>query len=72
MTVWTGTNRNSAVWTGTTRHAATFTGTTKTMGLNSFLLLETGFYLLLEDGSSKLILEQSNPSVVAWTATNKS
>lgn len=59
---WTATNKNTAPWTPTT----------KTLSGNSFLLLENGFYLLLEDGSSKLILEQSNPGPIAWTAVNKS
>lgn len=62
MATWTGTNKNSATWTGTT----------KSLGPNSFLLLENGFYLLLEDGSSKLILEQSNPTGPVWTGINKS
>lgn len=62
MSTWTSTNKNSATWAATT----------KSLGPNSFLLLESGFYLLLEDGSSKLILEQSNPSGAVWTALNKS
>lgn len=60
-TAWTSTNRNTAV----------YTSVIKSTSANSFLLLENGFYLLLEDGSSKLILEQSTIGPIVWTAVTK-
>lgn len=73
MSTFTKTNKSSAPsWTKTSRHSATWTKNTKTLGPNSFLLLENGSYLLLEDGVFKLILEQSNPSGPTWTKLTKS
>lgn len=72
MSTWTPVNRHTASFTSINRNSASFTPTNKSAQGNSFLLLENGFYLLLEDGSSKLILEQSTSGATNWTATNKS
>lgn len=53
------------------QHTATFSHLSHSLGVNSFLLLETGSYLLQEDGVSKIILEQSNPSGPSFTHMSK-
>ena len=58
-------------WTNTTnKSSATFTNIGKTL-VESLLLLESGDYLLLEDGF-KMILEQSVPTIPTWTSLTKS
>lgn len=71
MATFTGLTKNTASWTGNAKNASAWTGTNKSLGVNSFLQLETGFYLLQEDGSSKLILENSNPGGITWTGLTK-
>lgn len=71
MGIWTGITKNTSTWTGATKNAGSWTALTKSLVGNSFLLLETGFYLLQEDGSSKIILEQSNPGPLVWTGLTK-
>lgn len=71
MSTWTGLNKNTSTWTGITKNTSAWTGTNKTLSSNSFLLLENGFYILQEDGSSKIILEQSSPGPLTWTGLIK-
>lgn len=61
----------TAIWTNTSKNSSSWSNQTQSLGVNSFLLLEDGFYLLLEDGSSKLILEQSNPAGPTYTNATK-
>lgn len=72
MATWTKATQHAATWTKGSKHSATWTKGTKSLGVNSFLLQETGFYVLQEDGVSKLILEQSNPSGPSWSKLTKS
>lgn len=72
MTTWTKGSKHSASWGKSSKNTSTWAKVTKSMGLNSFLLLENGGYILQEDGISKLILEQSNPSSIAWAKLAKS
>lgn len=72
---WLGTVDNvvvSPLWTLTSKNTSSWTPSNRSSGVNSFLLLEDGFYLLLEDGTSRIILEQSTVGATNWTATNKS
>lgn len=71
MSTWTKGTKHSASWSKPAKHSATWAKTNHSLGLNSFLLLESGFYLLLEDGF-KLILEQSNPAGPTWSKQVKS
>ncbi len=58
-------------WSKSTKSGAPWSKVSKSLGTNSFLLLENGGHVLLENGG-KIILEQSNPSTISWTKLNKS
>ena len=67
MATWTNITRNAATWTNVVRHSAAWTNASKSLGSTGALLLENGFYILQEDGLSKLLLEQSGGTGPVWT-----
>lgn len=72
MATWGKQSKNTTSWNKESQNITSWAKTNKTVGINSFLLLETGFYLLLEDGISKLMQEQSNLSGTSWNKLAKS
>lgn len=62
MTAWTPLSKHTSSFSNTSKHASSFANVAKS-ATNSLLLLEDGFYLLLET-SDKMILEQSVASYV--------
>lgn len=71
MATWTTQNKSSASWTLSNKSSASFSNINKSIGSNwDWLLMETGNYLYLEDGS-RIILEQTTIPIV-WSNINKS
>jgi hypothetical protein len=61
-TSWTNTTKNASSFTNQTKNSATFTNLAKT--LRDFLLQETGFRLLQENGFA--ILLDPSPTTSSW------
>lgn len=71
MATFTKTSKSSTpTWTKAVTHPAVLTHINKGSGPNQFLLLETGGHILLEDGVSRIILEQSSTQI-QWTKITK-
>lgn len=70
MGTWTKESKNTGSFTKPSNHLGTFTKQSHGIGSNSFLLQESGFYILLETGD-KIILEQSSTSSSVWTKETK-
>lgn len=70
MGIWTGLTKNTSSWTGTASNAGSWTGLPISVGTSGALLQESGFYILQEDGVSKLLLEQGGTAIV-WTGLVK-
>lgn len=70
MSTWTPLTKHTSSYAGLSKNSSSFVNQAKSMGVNDFLLLEDGFYVLQEDGF-KIILEQSNPSTISWSNLTK-
>lgn len=72
MSTWTATNKSTSSWTGSNKSSSSWTGLPISTGTTGALLQESGFYILQEDGVSKLLLEQSSGGGSVWTGLVKS
>lgn len=71
MSTFLNLSKNSATAVNQSKNVASFSNLSKTAGLNSFLLMEDGFCILLET-LDKIILEQSNPVGISYSNLAKS
>lgn len=71
MSTFLNLSKNSATAVNQRKNVASFSNLSKTAGLNSFLLMEDGFCILLET-LDKIILEQSNPVGISYSNLAKS
>lgn len=71
MSTFLNLSKNSATAVNQSKNVASFSKLSKTAGLNSFLLMEDGFCILLET-LDKIILEQSNPVGISYSNLAKS
>lgn len=72
MTTWSKQTKHTASWSHPNQSASTWTKTNRSPGVNFFLLQESGFFLLLEDGVSKIILDQSDATAPFWMHESQS
>lgn len=70
MGTWTGLTKHTGTWTGNAKSSSSWTGLPISVGTSGALLQESGFYILQEDGTSKLLLEQGGTTNV-WTGLVK-
>jgi len=66
MATFVNQSKSASTFANIAKTASSFSNQSKSVSGDTSLLLESGFYMLLENGG-KIILEQSNPSGTSWS-----